>query len=288
MNNKEKNINFILLNIGQASHNADWNWKNINSPFARIHYIQSGTAQIIREDGIFDLKPGHLYLTPPYTTHRYACNDVLSLCYIHIYEELNEGYSIFEQLHFPVEIEMNHLDRILIDRLIEINPGRELQAFDPHDYDNSSTLMRNIAQNEQMPLTIGIETKGILQQLFSRFLAHTSYKSEKIDKRIAKALYYIHKNIDQPINIDHLGEICFLTKDHFIRLFKKEMKCTPLKYINQKKIEKAQLLLVINDMPLKDIAYSLSIDNCSYFNRLFKKTTGETPGAYKKRMLSGV
>lgn len=46
---------FILLNIGHAVQNADWNWKNVCSPFTRIHLVESGTAQIIREDRTYEL-----------------------------------------------------------------------------------------------------------------------------------------------------------------------------------------------------------------------------------------
>jgi AraC-like DNA-binding protein len=60
------------------------------------------------------------------------------------------------------------------------------------------------------------------------------------------------------------------------------MKCTPTQYINQKKIERAQVMLIIDDLPIKEIAYNLSFDNISYFNKLFKSLTGLTPGEYKK------
>ena len=52
-------------------------------------------------------------------------------------------------------------------------------------------------------------------------------------------------------------------------------------YRNQKKIEKAQLILVTDEMSVKNVAFSLSFDDYSYFNRLFKKVTGLTPQEYR-------
>ena len=37
----------LVLNVGLAIHNADWNWKNVSSPFMRIYYVTEGTAQVV-------------------------------------------------------------------------------------------------------------------------------------------------------------------------------------------------------------------------------------------------
>lgn len=92
------------------------------------------------------------------------------------------------------------------------------------------------------------------------------------DNRIQKVLSHIRKNIYKTVDIDSLAAISCLSKDHFIRLFKKEVGTTPLQYINQKKIEKAQLILITEDIPVKNIAYLLAYEDHSYFNRLFKKS----------------
>ena len=55
-------LHLLILNVGLAIHNADWNWKNVSSPFTRLYYIMEGTAQIIFPDGMQELKPHHLYL----------------------------------------------------------------------------------------------------------------------------------------------------------------------------------------------------------------------------------
>ena len=101
------------------------------------------------------------------------------------------------------------------------------------------------------------------------------------DTRIQKTLSFIRKKLYEPTDINILSEITNLSKDHFIRLFKKEVGTTPLQYINQKKIEKAQLILITEDMPVKNIAYMLGYEDHSYFIRLFKKTVGITPLEYR-------
>ncbi len=74
----------------------------------------------------------------------------------------------------------------------------------------------------------------------------------------------------------------FVKRSFYPFIQKKETGVTPSKYINQKKIEKAQLILVTDEMSVKNVAFSpFSFDDYSYFNRLFKKTTGLTPQEYR-------
>ena len=282
---KEKeNTDLILLNIGYAVHRADWNYKNVNSPFARIYLVRQGIAKLHLQDQVQYLTPGHLYLIPPFTLHSYECDDFYTLYYIHIYENPLSNQRILEDYIFPVEVDATPLDSQLVEQLADINPGRNLKEYDPSNYDNSSTLMQNILLHTKNPTYTMMETQGILLQLLSRFMKEATHKYEITDNRIRKTIRYIRKNIDKNITIDELTEICCLSKDHFIRLFKEEIHVTPVQYINQKKIEKAQLLIITDNRPVKDIAYTLSFENVSYFNRLFKRYTGLTPVMYKSKL----
>jgi len=56
----------------------------------------------------------------------------------------------------------------------------------------------------------------------------------------------------------------------------------PLEYINRKRIEEAQMLLVTSNDPVEKIALETGIDNFSWFCRLFKKYTCSTPGEYRR------
>lgn len=271
----------ILLNVGFAVHYADWNYKNVNSPFARIYLVQEGKARLHLLEKTQELTPGHLYLIPPFTQHSYECSNYFSLYYIHIYENQTSNERVLEDFIFPVEVAATLLDVSLVKQLFEINPDRDLKRYDPSDYDNSSTLFRTISSHAQTPVSTIFATKGILYLLCSCFLAEAQHKYRITDNRIRKVLRHIRLNIDSPVSIDELSDMCCLSKDHFIRLFKKELQITPVQYINRKKIEKAQLKIITGDLPVKDIAYSLSFDNISYFNRLFRKYTGISPTQYR-------
>jgi len=285
MISSEKNkLDFTLLNVGYAEHRADWNFKNIQSPFARIHYVCEGEASIILNDDLIKLRPGHLYLTPAYVHHSYACSSTFSLYYIHIYENPKIRSSIFEHYTFPKEIESDQLLQILIQRLYAINPGRELTIYDPKGYDNSTELIKNMALQDTSPIARESENQAIIHLLMSRFLAEAINKITHVEKRLLRVLDYIDENLHQPISIEQLANLIFISKDHLIRLFKKQMNTTPVHYINQKKIEKAQLMILVDEDNIQQLSFKLGFENISYFNRLFKKITGETPLSYRRRI----
>ena len=276
-------IHLLILNVGLAIHNTDWNWRNVNSPFTRLYYVTEGAARILLPTGIQELKPDHLYLVPSFTTHSYLCDTHFAHYYLHIYEDHQSESSILEDFSFPTEIPAGDLELPLIKRLCGINPTMQLPQSDPTSYDNNPTLIKNIIKNKQRTFCDKVESRGIVYQLMARFLKDAQPKAEINDDRIQKVLSYIRKNIYKTIDIDSLAAISCLSKDHFIRLFKKEVNNTPLQYINQKKIEKAQLILITDSMPIKNISYLLAYEDHSYFNRLFKKLTGVTPQQYRDR-----
>lgn len=271
----------LVLNVGLAIHNADWNWKNVNSPFTRLYYVTEGTAQVKLHERIQILKPNYLYFIPAFTVHSYVCDSYFCHYYLHIYEGLQSDTDLLNEWEFPIEIPANELDLALIQRLCAINPHMGLQESNPATYDNNSILMQNLLRNKQRALCDKVESRGIVYQLLAHFLKRAIVKVEMKDNRIEKSILYIRKHIYETIDLAVLAEKSCLSKDHFIRLFKKETGVTPLKYINQKKIEKAQLILVTDDMSVKSVALALAFEDYSYFNRLFKKMTGVTPQEYR-------
>jgi AraC-like DNA-binding protein len=275
-------LNLMVLNVGLAYHNADWNWDLVNSPFARIYYVTEGQAQLLLPNLTLQLRPNHMYIIPPFTTHSYKCNNIFTHYYLHIYEDDPRSSGILEEWSFPSEIQAGDFELRLFERLCVLNPGMALPHSNPVSYDNNPTLIRNIVKNRQGTISAQIESKGIIFQLFSRFLHEAKSANNQKDKRIYDSLSYIKRHIYQEIPLDELAQRANITKDYYIRLFKSETGSTPQQYISQKKIEQAQLFLATGNTPIKSIAYQLGFEDHSYFNRLFRKRTGYTPMQYRK------
>lgn len=274
-------INLIALNVGYACHNADWNWKQVQSPYSRIYLVIEGEAWIHLPSGRYRLTPGHLYLIPANTLHGYECSGPFSHYYLHVYEEREYETSLFSKYNLPVEVESRPEDLLLMQRLCELLPDLALPGSNPALYNNRSTFLKNMYDLKRHDMSNRIEIRGINIILLSRFMAGAQVKQMLDDSRVVKVIDYIHSHIYEDISLDELADVSCLSKGYVIGLFKEKVGMPPQQYINRLKIEKAQLMLLTDNTQVKNIAYELGFSDHSYFIRLFKKITGFTPQRYR-------
>jgi transcriptional regulator GlxA family with amidase domain len=129
-----------------------------------------------------------------------------------------------------------------------------------------------------------IETQGILLQLVARFLTPEVYKNPAtahIPVKILEAISYILLNLHKDLSVSLLAERAITNVDYFSRLFKQHTGERPANYINKKRIERAQYLIVTTRMTFSQIAAHTGFENIFYFSKIFKKITGISPGKYK-------
>lgn len=273
------NLHLLVVHMGRKKCGPDWNYRNVCSPFMRIYYILSGEAEIITERRVMPLRGGNLYMIPAFTPHTCRCDNAFEHYYIHLYNEASPY--ILEDWEFPEEIPAVASDLAVIERLGRLCPGMELSQTDPKTYDNNTSLAGRIELNKRREIAVKIESRGLIYLLLARFLSKATLKPYCRDERIRTAVRHIQTNLSSRPDIDTLAEMTHLSKDHFIRLFKKETGVTPLNYITGRLIEAAQLKLATEALPVKAIAFSLGYEDQAYFNRMFKKATGITPLQYR-------
>ena len=159
-----------------------------------------------------------------------------------------------------------------------------LPESNPQAYDNTTSFTDYAKRYNALPLGQKMRLRGTMLMLFSRFMQKATPRVWTGDERLTKVLDYINNHLYDEIDIGELAGVACVSKAYLIRLFKHEFGQPPLQYINRKKTEKAQLLLLTTDMPVKDVAYTLGVSDLSYFIRLFKKHSGTTPQEYRLSM----
>ena len=229
----------------------------------------------------YPLTPGHLYFIPAFTTHSYVCDSHFTHYYIHIYEDSETEESILDKWDFPFEVDANGYDIDLMQQLAYINPFLKLPMSNPDVYDNHKTLMSNIDMNFRRPFCDKVESRGIIFILLSRFLKHATPKADIADDRIRTIVSHIRQNLGKPIDVEALACMACMSKDHFIRTFKREIGLTPNAYVTKKRMETAELLLITTNDTIKAISARVGYADDSYFVKTFKRYSGISPQKYR-------
>ncbi|WP_347840700.1 AraC family transcriptional regulator [uncultured Draconibacterium sp.] len=270
-----------LMNVGYVDVGQEWNYANVLSPFSRIYLITSGEGYILPNNTMHRLKPGHLYLIPSFVQCSYHCTDFLEQHYVHFSNSFSTGLNIYDFISIKNEVEALPLDKHLFERLVELNQHKALKKSNPKDYEKENWKGTVEFQCESKSY---LETIGILKQLLSRFIVETKVEQKNFQQfsDFRKVFQYINSNLSQEIRVEKLAEIAHYSYDHFTRIFKRTTGLLPLKYINTKRIEKAQILLLTTNMSLNEICDTTGFNNLPYFYRVFQKHTGSTPARYRK------
>ena len=277
-------MNLMLLNVGRAQHNADWNWKDVSSPFIRIYYVLEGEAIIHLAEHNIRLLPRHLYFIPAYTVHSYECHGLFVHYYLHVYEGFKNEMNLQEVYELPIEVEGSEVAAQLFEHLCNRLPEARLPHSDPNSYDTSAQTSDYVQRYRDMALWEKMELRGAMLMIMSHFIRQAKPRVWTQDERMKRVLEYVHSHISDSINIEQLADVACITKPYFIRLFKHEFGFPPVQYINRKKVERAQLLLFTTDKAVKEVAFILGFSDQNYFIRLFRKLTGITPQEYRRKL----
>lgn len=147
------------------------------------------------------------------------------------------------------------------------------------------------------------ESRGEAQEILRRMVSAVSNEWEGGDEYLAGQFYSLLALLSSPkqtqnpfakavkrlldptdkVSVAELASSYQMSEGHFIRQFKSYLGHSPLEYRALKRMETARSLLLGTDMSVTDISLALGYEDALYFSRVFKKSTGFSPRAYRKK-----
>ncbi len=101
------------------------------------------------------------------------------------------------------------------------------------------------------------------------------------DDVLSPAAAFIENHYNDETSTEELAALCFLGPSQFIKRFNQAYGCPPGRYLNNVRITKAREMLLTTDLPVSAVALRVGFEDASYFTRIFKKATGQTPRQYR-------
>lgn len=142
------------------------------------------------------------------------------------------------------------------------------------DYREKISNCKNI--NELHALSLNIMTDYTQRVHRAKETLHCSTK-------IRLCCEYIDTHPDEKITLQMLADKSGYAVSHLSRKFKAEVGCRVMDYIQKSKVEYARTLLETSEEEIEKISGELGFESSSYFSRMFRKWTGESPTDYRAK-----
>lgn len=228
-------------------------------------YFVSGDATHVIEDRKYKLKRGDLILIKP---SKYHYIQIDSSCDYERYDILfNTKTKNLDRIELLGEVpEIINLEEYSMATEIIKKTDFYSKHFSDEDFENILTSLLN----------------ELLYLLSVTPATERTDAPEVTSPTISRALSYINDNLTNLESVDEVAKNCFVSESYLFRLFKKELKQTPAKYINSKKLLLAERLISEGKNPT-DVYEKCGFNDYTTFYRNYCSFFGQTPSGEARR-----
>ncbi len=200
-----------------------------------------------------------------------------------------------EYLFDSPDCEMYHLgfDNVLLSNMEEndiiqepfciIHSGEKAQII-------SSYFKAIIEERQNMQLCSKTIIDDVLRVLLLTLLRFAVYDMGALfsqNKAFFEAKEYFDKNYSSICCIQDVCNLLNVNKYYITHVFKEQLGMPPIKYLMNKRLEKAKNLLGTTKLPISEIATKCGYTDAAYFCRIFKKVESITPLNFRAKVRDG-
>lgn len=182
-------------------------------------------------------------------------------------DRLLEGIEpdIENALPFMPNLQMH--DRSVTPVLLFISRHHEAGLQDPLWYEEQLAFLleRMLARHRQ-----------VVAKLQSVPVRRAATRRE-IFRRVSLATDFIHSNYEKPLMLSDMARAAYLSRHHFLRLFKHVHDVTPHEYLQRKRTSVAARLLRGSELAVEEIVKRVGFDSRSTLFRAMRRFHGVTP-----------
>ena len=149
------------------------------------------------------------------------------------------------------------------------------------DFDAAFSACANEETGYEFEVRAAVSRMLLLIGQQSEMLPH-SRPSSLQDTRAKQLLPWIDANLERNLSIKEIAAVINVCPRVCQRLFRQYFHCTPMEYLQEKRLLLAAEKLISTDLPVTDIALSCGFSSPSYFTKQFRELIGKTPSVYRE------
>jgi transcriptional regulator GlxA family with amidase domain len=104
------------------------------------------------------------------------------------------------------------------------------------------------------------------------------------DGAVLKAQAWLADHWSSPSPVEAMTRESGLAERSFKRRFRQATGHSPIRYVQEIRVQQAKRMLARTQASIEDIAWRVGYEDSSAFHRLFKRITHVTPGTYRRKM----
>lgn len=170
-----------------------------------------------------------------------------------------------------------HVEMRYIDQLMPLFLALENESRTP--------AAGQVAAGTSLLLALLVQVHRI-SQMSDHASTSTHYSISRKAQQIEKFRGLLDKHFRTEHSLQAYAGMVGVSVGQLSRLCREVMGKSSLQIINDRLIQEAQRELVYTSLPVKQLARELGFDDDAYFSRFFRKHTGVSPKAFRKKTLS--
>ena len=228
-----------------------------------IVLIENGNATILIEGISYSVGSGDIFIPKNQYSIRPNSEEICSIIIIKLYDFLYSGLSGNQAPFSANEVIIAHNNTTIpiIQAVHQLNDELE-------------------AKKEQYLLASEKLAEYLLILLERKFGNWDSFSSSTTIIQGIKD--FIEKNYEKSLTLSSLSEIFYISPFHIAHLFKDKYGISPIQYLINTRINVSKDLLAKTDYSIVEISNLVGYPNANYYNVIFKRFEGISPGKFRK------
>lgn len=252
-----------------------WHWHEE----LELGYIQEGTSKIITVGAEYTIHQGDGFFinSNVMDMKQNAVPGNRTLEINHVF------HPIFLSGHFRSRFDTKYIAPVTNNRQIDVHVIRRGQP-------TADKILRNLYRLKELQAHADTEfqTRNTLSETWLLLLEdiRTNYKTGETKSlahqdRIRSMLSFIHGHYAEKLTVIQIADAVGVSEREVTRSFRKDLNQTPIEYLISYRLNEAKRLLAESSLTITEICYQCGFSDSAYFGKVFRRTYGITPSAYR-------
>lgn len=237
---------------------------------AVIHYVSKGKGTFKVNNKTFNLKQGDMFI-------------ILKGMNVEYMASMDDPWEYY-WIGFSGSNSSEYLNRTSIIDSYVVTCTEDSKI--PNIILNMCEISKNYNPSSSDDIVLLRELYSLLYTFIKEFPKEFEYKDKELHTYIQEAINFINSNYMNSITINEVANHVNLSRSYLYKMFIKNLKVSPQKYLINLRMYKATLLLKNTKLPIGEVANKVGYSDSLLFSKTFSKYFSMSPLNYRNNKLN--